>query len=311
VREIPVIDVAPMFAGGDGLRAVAREVGAAAREIGFFSIVGHGVPAALCDDAFAVARAFFALPEAEKELIAFERSPRYNGFSRMYAEKLHPDLPNDLKESWCMGLEALGENQWPDVPGFRSTMLAYFAAVHALCTELHRAVAIDLGADPHYFDALVERTLGQLRLLHYPPHPGPFDGALYGAAPHTDYGNITFLMQDDAGGLEVRARDGEWIAVPPRPGVMLCNIGDALMRWSNDVYVSTPHRVVNASGRERYSVVFFGDVSGDALIECFPSCTSPERPAGYAPITYAEYLAQRMNAAYPTGPQAQPSPLPA
>jgi isopenicillin N synthase-like dioxygenase len=188
-------------------------------------------------------------------------------------------------------------------------MLAYFTAIHALCVELHRAVAIDLGADPHYFDALVERTLGQLRLLHYPPHPGAFDGALYGASPHTDYGGITFLLQDDAGGLEVQARDGEWIAVPPRPDVMLCNIGDALMRWSNDVYVSTPHRVVNTSGRERYSVVFFGDVSGDALIECFPSCTSAERPARYAPITYAAYLKRRMDDAYPMSPEPPP-PLP-
>jgi isopenicillin N synthase-like dioxygenase len=309
MREIPVIDVSPMFAGGEGRRTVAREIGAAAREIGFFSIVNHRIPAGLCDDVFAQARAFFALPEAEKERIAFERSPVYNGYSRMYAEKLHPDLPSDLKESWCMGLEVIGENLWPDLPGFRPTLHAYFTAVHALCVELHRAVAIDLGADPHHFDALIERTLGQLRLLHYPPHPGAFDGVLYGAAPHTDYGNITFLMQDDAGGLEVCTRDGEWIAVPPRAGVILCNIGDALMRWSNDVYVSTPHRVVNASGRERYSVVFFGDVDGDALIESFPSCTSAERPARYAPITYADYLARRMGDAYPTMRQAPPSPL--
>jgi isopenicillin N synthase-like dioxygenase len=308
VRDLPVIDVSPMFTGAEGLRTVARQIGAAARDIGFFSIVNHGVPAALCNDVFNVARAFFALTEAEKEQIAFERSPVYNGFSRMYAEKLHPDLPSDLKESWCMGLDSLVENLWPDVPGFRPTMLAYFAAIHALCTELHRAVAIDLGADAHYFDGLVANTLGQLRLLHYPPHPGAFDGALHGASPHTDYGGITFLMQDDAGGLEVQARNGEWIAVPPQPGVMLCNIGDALMRWSNDVYVSTPHRVVNTSGRERYSVVFFGDVSGDALIECFPSCTTPERPARYAPVTYAAYLKRRMDDAYPT-PETEPTPL--
>ncbi len=309
MREVPVIDVAPMYSGADGLRAVAREVGVAARDIGFFSIVNHAVPAELCDDVFTAARAFFALPDAEKEHIAFERSREYNGYSRMYAEKLHPDHPHDLKESWCMGLDSMVENLWPDLPGFRSTLLADYAAIHALCIAMHRAVAIDLGADPYYFDPLVARTLGQLRLLRYPPHPGAFDGSLYGAAPHTDYGGITFLLQDDAGGLEVQARDGEWIAVPPQPGVMLCNIGDALMRWSNDVYVSTPHRVVNASGRERYSVVFFGDVSGDSVIECFPFCTSPEQPARYAPITYAEYLARRMSETYPTLQAAPPSPL--
>jgi isopenicillin N synthase-like dioxygenase len=138
--------------------------------------------------------------------------------------------------------------------------------------------------------------------LRYPPHPGTFDGTLYGAAPHTDYGILTLLAQDDTGGLEVRARDGTWIPVDPTPGTLICNIGDALMRWSNDVYVSTPHRVVNASGRARQSIAFFADPNPDALIACFPSCASEAAPAKYPPIDYASYQRERYDATYGTPP---------
>jgi isopenicillin N synthase-like dioxygenase len=130
--------------------------------------------------------------------------------------------------------------------------------------------------------------------LHYPPHPGAFDGTQYGAAPHTDYGNVTILWQDETGELEVRARDGDWIAAPPVPGAFVCNIGDCLMRWSNDVYVSTPHRVVNRSGRERRSVAFFLDPNADAPVECL-ALGGPPR---YPPTTGAAYLKERLDATY-------------
>ncbi len=309
--EIPVIDLSPARCGSAELASLAREIGAAARQIGFFTVVNHGIPPGLCADVLRVSRAFFALPEAAKERISFEHSPQFYGFSPMGAEQLHPDRPGDLKESYNMGRDLApddpdviagkpfhGLNLWPDAAEFRETLLTYFTAAHALCVALHRAVAIDLGVEPNFFDAKLDRTLGVLRLLHYPPHRGHFDDVLYGAAPHTDYGNITLLMQDDAGGLEVQSRDGHWVAVPPVTGALVCNIGDALMRWSNDTYISTPHRVVNRSGRERYSVAFFGDPNGDATIECLPQCSSVERPPKYAPIDYADYLARRLAESY-------------
>jgi isopenicillin N synthase-like dioxygenase len=119
-----------------------------------------------------------------------------------------------------------------------------------------------------------------------------------GAGAHTDYGSVTLLLTDDAGGLEVRRRDGVWIQAPPIPNTFVCNIGDCLMRWSNDIYVSTPHRVVSPPGRDRYSVAFFLDPNPDALIECLPGCSSAERPAKYPPILAADYLRQRLDATY-------------
>jgi isopenicillin N synthase-like dioxygenase len=138
-------------------------------------------------------------------------------------------------------------------------MLAYYDAVWKLGRRLHRAFAVDLGLPASFFEDKLDRPMATLRLLHYPPMPAnPIAGQL-GAGEHTDYGNLTLLATDGSGGLEVRTRAGDWIAAPTVEGALLCNIGDCLMRWTNDVYVSTPHRVVSRRGQERYSIAFFLD----------------------------------------------------
>ena len=141
-------------------------------------------------------------------------------------------------------------------------MLAYFDACSALAHSIHRAFARDLGLPLDFFVDKLDRPMATLRLLHYPATP---PGEI-GAGEHTDYGNITLLATDDVGGLEVRTRSGDWIVAPPMPGAFVVNIGDCLMRWTNDVYVSTPHRVVNRSGRERYSIAFFFDPNPEARV---------------------------------------------
>ncbi len=139
-----------------------------------------------------------------------------------------------------------------------------------------------------FFADKIDEPLATLRLLHYPTTP---PGEI-GAGEHTDYGNVTLLATDDVGGLEVRTRAGEWVAAPPLAGAFIVNIGDCLMRWTNDVYVSTPHRVINASGRERYSIAYFFDPNPDALVEAIPSCIAPGETAKYPPILTADYHAQ-------------------
>ena len=309
---IPVVDLAPMIAGEKGgLARVAAAIGQACRDRGFFYIANHGLPERLLTDVFAASAGFFALPPADKEAISITRSRSNRGYVALEGENLDPDRPGDAKEALNIGRELDPDdpdllagvpfhapNQWPSLPRFRATMLDYFAAQLALCTRLHQAFALDLGLEADFFAASIDRPLAVLRLLHYPPHPGRFDGSQYGAAPHTDYGNVTVLAQDDTGGLEVRERDGTWIDATPIPGTLVCNIGDCLMRWSNDTYVSTPHRVVNRSGRERFSVVFFCDPNADAKVECLPTCVTAERPLRYPPITGAAYLQERLDATY-------------
>jgi isopenicillin N synthase-like dioxygenase len=189
-----------------------------------------------------------------------------------------------------------GVNIWPPTPGFRDTTLAYFDAVWRLGRDLHEAIAADLDLSPGYFADKFDRPMATLRLLHYPPRA---DGRRdLGAGAHTDYGSITILLTDDAGGLEVRRRDGTWVQAPPIPGAFVCNIGDCLMRWSNDIYVSTPHRVTNPPGRDRYSVAFFLDPNPDVSIACLPGCCAPGQAAKYPPILAADYLRQRLDATY-------------
>ena len=313
MEHVPVIDLKPLRDGTHaGLTEVARNIGAAARDIGFFAVANHGIPDAVVDELFAAARAFFALPADVKAETPIERSPHYLGYARMALEKLDPNRPGDAKESFNIGrerrtddpelgagLQFVGVNQWPRLPvAFRPALLAYFDRLCALGAALHRAVAVDLGMNADFFASHYDRSLSALRVLHYPPHPGTFDGTQYGAGPHTDYGGLTLLAQDDNGGLEVRRRDGEWIAVEPIPGTFVCNIGDALMRWTNDVYVSNAHRVVNRSGRERYSAAFFCEPNPDALIACIPGCAGPATAPKYAPILFGDYLRSRLEPTY-------------
>lgn len=310
--KVPVIDLGPLRGGSArGRAAVACEIGAAARDIGFFAVANHGVSASIVGELFRASRAFFAQPSSVKDRVAIESSPHYLGYAGIGRESLDPARPGDAKESFNMGREVapddpdllagkpfVGLNQWPDLPGFRAALLAYYEALGPLGELLHSAIAIDLGLDPQFFSGMFARPLSALRLLHYPPHPGTFDGARHGAGPHTDYGNITLLAQDDAGGLEVRTRAGRWIPIEPVAATFVCNIGDALMRWTNDIYVSNPHRVVNRSGKDRYSVAFFCEPNAETLVACLPACSGPDNPAKYAPIAFGDYLRSRLEPTY-------------
>lgn len=304
--QLPVIDLS-----GRDLPRLAALIGAACREIGFFYVVGHGVPQALIDQTFAQARWFFALDPAEKARVAIERVGNNRGYAALKSEALDPTRPADLKEAFNVGLELAadhpdlkagvpfrGLNGWPADPAFRATLLAYFDQTQALGAWLHRAFACDLGLPPDHFEALIDRPMSTLRLLHYPPQPVEAEPGQIGAGEHTDYGNITLLMTDDVGGLQVRRRDGVWIEAPVVPGAYVVNIGDCLMRWTNDVYVSDPHRVVSPEGRERYSVAFFLDPNPEAMVEAIPSCVAPGEAPKYPPITAAGHLKAKLDATY-------------
>lgn len=310
-QSIPIIDLTPLREGGDGLEKVAAEIGAACRGIGFFYVVGHGVPQELIAGAFQASADLFAAPDAIKDAARFSGTSGNRGYIPMKGEALDPDKPSDLKEAFNIGLDLSPDdpeilagvrfravNLWPEVAGFRDTMLAYFDATWLLGRQLHRAFATDLGIDPDFFEDKLDRPMATLRLLHYPPRPAELEAGQLGAGEHTDYGCVTLLATDAVGGLEVRTRGGEWLKAPHVPDAYVCNIGDCLMRWTNDVYVSTLHRVVSPPGRERYSIAFFLDPNPDAIVECLPGCATPERPAKYGPIRGDDYLLSRLNPTY-------------
>ncbi len=305
MERLPVIDMRG-FADGDFER-ITTEIAKACRTVGFFYVVDHGVAPDLTRAAFAASRAFFAEPVATKAALAIERVGGNRGYSGLKHEALNAKAGADFKEAFNIGLDLAPNdpdliagvpfrtlNVWPDAPGFKATLLAYFDACSGLANALHRAFASDLGLPLDFFRDKLDRPMATLRLLHYPASSS--EGEV-GAGEHTDYGNITLLATDDVGGLEVRTRSGDWITAPPIPDAFVVNIGDCLMRWTNDVYVSTPHRVVNRSGRERYSIAFFFDPNPDALVEAIPSCGAPR----YPPILAADYLQMRLDASVPKG----------
>lgn len=311
--DIPVIDVAPLLSGGDdaAIAAASAALGRACRHTGFCYVTGHAAGPALREAAFTAARAFFALPAEAKEALSIRRSPHNRGYAGLGTEQLDPAAPADRKEAFNVGLDLApddpdvvagrpfrGVNAWPDLPRWREAVLAYFDACQATGIAMHRGFARDLGLPPEFFTDKIDRPMAVLRLLRYPAPAGdPGAAGELGAGTHTDYGNITLLATDGEPGLEIRRRDGAWIEAPPVPGALICNIGDLLMRWTNDVYVSTPHRV-RVPKRERCSIAYFLDPNPEAEVAVLPACTAPGAPARYPPILAADYLRQRLDATY-------------
>jgi isopenicillin N synthase-like dioxygenase len=308
---IRVIDLSPLASGDQAANTrVADEIGKACREVGFFYVAGHPVAPSLMQSTFDAARAFFAQSDETKKQVLYTAAGN-RGYVPMRGEALDPSRPADLKEAFNIGLELppddpelvagkmfRAENLWPAMPGFRKTMLGYFDACHRLGQILHRAFAIDLDLRPDFFANKLDRPMAVLRLLHYPPAPTRLEQGQLGAGEHTDYGCVTLLATDGVGGLEVRTRGGEWLKAPHVDGAFICNIGDCMMRWTNDIYVSTPHRVVSPAGNERYSIAFFLDPNPDADIACLPGCATTERPARYQPIRGDAFLLSRLSPTY-------------
>ncbi|TFY97534.1 isopenicillin N synthase family dioxygenase [Ramlibacter rhizophilus] len=300
--DIPLIDIAALSSDDTPARAtVAAAIGHACRDTGFFAITGHGIGPGLIEDAFDAAREVFALPSARKQALAIARHGHNRGYVALGVESLDEKAAPDLKEAFNLvwtDERSRPPNVWPPIEGWQGRMQAYFDAVLAVGRRLHEGFAMDLGLAPDFFADKLDAPQATLRLLHYPAEFGA--GAPQGragAGTHTDYGNVTLLATDGVGGLQVQRRGGGWIDVPPLPGAFVCNIGDCLMRWSNDVYVSTPHRVLPPA-RERYSIAFFLDPNPDALVSAIPSCVPAGEAPRHAPVTAGEYLRQRFAATY-------------
>lgn len=292
VSTLPIIDLAPFLgatlgatlgpADADARRRTAEAIDAACRTHGFFYIEGHGIPDETQTALREASRAFFARPEAEKLRIRMLHGGRaWRGYFPV-GEELTSGRP-DRKEGLYFGTELPaddpcvlagrplhGANLWPEAPSeLRPTVLAYMAAAERAAQALLEAMALALGLEEAWFRRHYTADPTVLfRVFRYPPQHADQDG--WGVGEHTDYGLLTLLLQDDVPGLQVRTPQG-WIDAPPRPGTLVCNLGDMLDRLTGGAWRSTPHRVLNMSGRERYSFPLFFDPAFDARVTPLPS----------------------------------------
>ena len=297
---IPVLDVGPYLAGAEGARErLGAELRYAFEQVGFYYLTGHGVDPALIRATYAAAAAFHAQPMERKLAvranehnvgyvpmagIAEGRKPSANEAFFLRRERA-PDDPLVRAKRLFHGL-----NQWPqELPGFRETALAYMQALEALCRRLVPLYATALGLPPDSFDAAYRTPHTILRLSRYPALEPGGEADVFSLVPHTDSGFMTLLAPNEVPGLSIQLPDGRWIDAPSVDGAFVVNGGDILHRWTNERFLSTPHRVINRAGRERYAIPFFCDPDHDTVIECLPSCRSAHRPAKYPPIRFGDY----------------------
>lgn len=281
MTELPIVDMAGVREGNpSSIARAAREIHAAFTTVGFLYIANHGLPDAIVRDAVREAQGFFHQPVEKKREVAINK--RHRGFNALGDALMYEATKPDYKEFYTMGLE-LGEddpdvvageplrgpNNWPaNRPGLRTAMTAYYEAIGLCGADLLACVAVSLGLDRGFFADKYRKRLQRTQVIYYPLHPDGAASDQFGLAPHTDFGCITLLWQDDNGGLEVMERQSKtWIAARPIPGTLVVNSGDLLARWTNDRYASTPHRVINRSGRERFSIATFYDPDFKAVVD--------------------------------------------
>jgi isopenicillin N synthase-like dioxygenase len=293
---IPLIDFSPFFSGPAGRQSVGAAVFRAAHETGFMYLKGHGIPFDHVSETFGLAQDFFRLPSETK--VQHLRTAGNFGYQSLAQEALDPTQPPDLKEDFTMrnalAIDA-SDPRWPS-EAFRSKATGFYDECRKLAAQVMQAFAQALRLPEGFFDDKHTGKTQTLRFLHYPPSRSVRPGQL-GAGAHTDYGTLTLLFQDNAGGLEVQNTDGLWVPAPPMPGTVVVNTGDLLARWSNDVLRSTPHRVQirpESAAAGRLSIAFFSDPDPEVLVETIPSCITADRPARHAPILAGAHIEERI-----------------
>lgn len=303
--DIPVLDLAPLV-NGDDTTKLASEFAEAYGTTGFAYVINHGVEQSLRKDIFAVSKRFHALDEVVKNRISLNAGHRgyiaINTSTDVNSELADVTKPNQSasfmmmrEDKWVDPAVYLsGPNQWPDLEGFRQTCEAYANVMTGLGSALMGLALDAIGATDRTILTAFEVPTIWLRLLYYPPQSPQAPKDLYGSAPHKDFGCLTLLAQDDVGGLQVQTPKGDWVDVPPRDDAFIVNVGDMLHRMSNGKLLSTPHRVINTTGRKRYSVPFFFDPNVSTDI-------APIAGTGIAkfdPLNFGEFLKSELEAGY-------------
>lgn len=303
--QIPRIDISEIEEK-EFSRTLLQDFFSAYNKYGFGYIINHGIEKTLIEQLFQVSKQFHSQPLSEKMRVALDHNHRgyiaINTSTDVNSKLADVKKPNQ-SESFMMMREdkselpdvyLSGPNQWPKLENFKEVLEKYTCNMTKLGRNLMRLALLSSGVkDLSVMQSLDTPTIW-LRLLHYPPISKNSPSDLYGSAPHTDFGCLTILAQDEIGGLQVQTREGEWIDVPKLEGSFVVNVGDMLSRYTNGLLRSTPHRVINKSGKERFSCPFFFDPHTNAVVQPLKGTGKPK----FSPINFGEFLREELEASY-------------
>lgn len=309
--EIPILDVSAARGTDPAARAkLAQDFFAAYGSVGFGYISGHGIAQDVIDGVFQASARFHALPRDQKLALRLNHLHRgfipINSSTDVNSTLAAVTKPNQSESFMVMreagpndpdvvaGAYLAGPNQWPELDGFRAAVMAYNDALAELARQMMEIAALAIDVAPGRILPAFDWPTTWLRLLYYPTAQPMAPSDLYGSAPHTDFGCLTLLAQDDVGGLQVMTPEGDWVDAPPVPGTFVLNVGDMLHRWSNGRLRSTPHRVINRSGRARYSCPFFYDPNVETVVA--PLTGTP----AFEPVHFGDFLRSELGASYDT-----------
>ena len=287
--SLPILDFSQLVVGGEAASAFRAQLLEATHNVGFFYLTGHGIPDADFEEMIAIARDFFALPEAEKLAIENTFSPHFRGYTRVGGELTQgktdwreqidigqerpavvvtgstsePRSTSDADEDfWVLD----GPNLWPEnLPELREKSEAWMARLSEISLTLLGAWAEALGAPADTFEpAFAENPSSLLKIVRY---PAVAEGAeTQGVGAHKDPGVLTLLyVEEGKAGLQVDI-DGEWVDAPPIPRAFIVNIGELLEAATDGYLKATLHRVVSLPGSDRISIPFFYAPALDSVI---------------------------------------------
>ena len=305
-RSIPVIDISGLH-DGKLTDEIGKSLHEASQGLGFIYVKGHGIPTDVIDAARDSAYRFFRSDAEQKSTIAI--SARHRGWLGLGDARMQDDLKPDLKESFVWGYQdsngdapsdhpLRGPNQWPSfVPELEACAMDFFQRTHHVAHLLMRGFAAGLNLDKDVFLKSSTHPLSRASFVYYPAQPKCQGEDRFGVGPHTDFGVLTVLCQDSVGGLQVKTIDDEWMEAPPVDGALVVNVGDLLSRWTDGSYNSTPHRVINKSGRERLSLVLAFDPDPETIIDA-RDIFGPDYKAKEPAITCGDYLVWRFSRSF-------------
>ena len=306
IDKIPVIDITKLCDGSDP-KSVSSELHKASTGLGFIYIKGHGIPKEVIESLRNEGLAFFRNSKSKKSEVKI--TEKHRGWLGYGGAKMEDNAKADLKESFLWGYQdkngfsldnhpLRGNNVWPSFqPELEQYAMSYFNHADKLARNLLRGFALGLKLDQEFFLKTCKNPLSRASLVYYPNQPSNLGKNQFGVSSHTDFGVLTVLCQDSVGGLQVEDINGNWFHAPPIEDTIIVNVADLLSRWTGGEYKSTPHRVVNKSGKERLSIVLAFDPDPETIID-------PKEILGKTikdiekPITCGEYLIWRFGKAF-------------